>query len=272
MTSADNRGTGLADGGDYSSPRRKIGAFARRFPSLTFYRELLSIVRDAGKIARRGEYTDQDWIRSSRRTLAALEGVGVEVSIEGTAAFRNFDTPVVFAGNHMSVLETFALPSIIQPQRPVTFIVKKELLGYPAFGPVLASRHPIVVSREDPRKDLKTVLQEGVKRLQAGISVIIFPQNTRMPGFDPARFNSLGIKLARAAGVPVIPFALQTNAWGTGRWLKDIGRIDPALPVRFSFGEAITVGGSGREAQARLVEFIVGRMNRWRNSTARRTS
>ncbi len=272
MTSADNRETGPAAAGGYFSPRRQIGGFARRFPSLAFYRELLSIVRDAGKIARRGEYTDEDWIRSSRRTLAALEAAGVKISIEGTAAFQSLDTPVVFAGNHMSVLETFVLPSIIEPYRRVTFVVKKDLLSYPAFGPVLASRYPIVVSREDPRQDLKTVLQEGVKRLQAGISVIIFPQNTRMPGFDPARFNSLGVKLARSAGVPVIPFALQTNAWGTGRWLKDLGRIDPALPVRFSFGEAIAVRGNGREAQARLVEFIAGRVNRWRNSTARRTS
>ncbi len=272
MPPAGNRETARADGGDYSSPPREIGTCARRFPSLAFYRKLLAIVRAAGKAARRGEYTDRDWIRSSRRTLAALESVGVEISIEGTDAFIGLDTPAVFAGNHMSVLETFALPSIIQPHRRVTFVVKKELLGYPAFGPVLASRDPIVVSREDPREDLKTVLREGVKRLREGISVIIFPQNTRMPEFDPSRFNSLGVKLARAAGAPVIPFALQTDAWGTGRWLKDIGKIDPGLPVRFSFGEAIAVRGNGREAQARLVEFVAGRINRWRDVTARRTS
>ncbi len=258
--------------GDYRPPRRKVGAVARRLPTPVFYLKLLKIVFQAGRKARRGEYTGEDWIRSSRRTLEALESVGVQVSIEGTENFRTLETPGVFAGNHMSVLETFALPSIIQPHREVTFVVKEELLGYPSFGPVLASRNPIAVSRKDPRKDLETVLREGAKRLAAGISVIVFPQNTRMPEFDPARFNSLGVKLARRAGVPVIPFALRTDAWGTGRWLRDFGKIYPEIPVRLSFGEPIPVRGDGKKAQAELVGFISRRLDRGREIRARRTS
>ncbi len=260
MAISGNSLDGRETGGDYHTPAGKIGAVARRFPSAVFYLELLKIVRDAGKAARRGEYSDDDWIRSSRRTREALEAVGVRFSIEGTAAFIGLDSPAVFAGNHMSVLETFVLPSIIQPHRPVTFVVKKELLDYPAFGPVLAGRRPIVVSRQDPRKDLETVLREGEQRLREGTSVIVFPQNTRTPDFNPARFNSLGVKLARRAGVPVVPFALRTDAWGTGKWLKDFGRISPGLPVRISFGEAIRVEGNGREGQARLVKFILERL------------
>ncbi len=260
MNISPNRDTGT--GVDYRTPRRRIGAVARRLPTPVFYLKLLKIVREAGRKARRGEYTGEDWIRSSRRTLEALESVGVRVTIEGTENFRSLETPCVFAGNHMSVLETFALPSIIQPHREVTFVVKEELLGYPAFGPVLASRNPIAVSRKDPRKDLETVLREGAKRLGAGISLIVFPQNTRMTVFDPARFNSLGVKLARRAGVPVVPFALRTGAWGTGRWVKDFGKISPELPVRFSFGEPIPVRGAGKNAQAELVGFISRRLDR----------
>jgi len=32
----------------------------------------------------------------------------------------------VFIGNHMSILETFVLPCLIQPHRDVTFVVKES--------------------------------------------------------------------------------------------------------------------------------------------------
>ena len=51
------------------------------------------------------------------------------------AAFRELKDPVIFIGNHMSTLETFVLPWIILPHRPLTFVVKRELLGYPLFPP-----------------------------------------------------------------------------------------------------------------------------------------
>jgi 1-acyl-sn-glycerol-3-phosphate acyltransferase len=245
---------------DYQTPDLTIGPIARRFPTPVFYLKLLKIVLDAGRTARRRGYGDGDWISSSRRTLQALEAVGVRVTIEGTGGFIGLESPCVFAANHMSVLETFVLPGIIRPHRKVTFVTKKELLAYPAFGPVLASRRPIVVSRQDPRRDLQAVLKEGAERLRAGISVIVFPQNTRLPVFDPNRFNSLGVKLARRAGVAVVPVALQTGAWGTGKWLKDFGRISPEIPVRMIFGEAIPVRGNGRETQEKLVGFISRRL------------
>ncbi len=246
--------------GDYRSPPRTPGWLARRFPTAVFYLKLLWIVGAAGRTAQRRDYHGQDWIRDSQRTLKALESVGVRITVEGTDSFIRLEAPAVFAANHMSILETFVLPSIIRPHRRVTFVTKKELLDYPFFGPVLASRRPIVVSRRDPRRDLQTVLEKGADRLRKGISVIVFPQNTRMAVFDPDRFNSLGVKLARRAGAPLIPIALQTNAWGTGKWLKDFGRISPAIPVRIVFGTPIMVRGGGREAQSGLIDFISRRL------------
>jgi len=85
----------------------------------------------------------------------------------------------------MSILETFVLPCLIQPHRDVTFVVKESLITYPLFGQVMRSRQPVVVGRDNPREDLKTVLEEGQKRLEANISIIIFPQTTRSVEFDP---------------------------------------------------------------------------------------
>ncbi|MBW2177934.1 MAG: hypothetical protein JRH03_13480, partial [Deltaproteobacteria bacterium] len=52
--------------------------------------------------------------------------------------------------------------------------------------------------------------------LQRNVSVLVFPQTTRGLRFDPDKFNTLGIKLARRAKVPVIPVAVKADAWGVG--------------------------------------------------------
>jgi len=122
--------------------------------------------------------------------------------------------PAVFVGNHMSTLETMVLPAIIQPVKKVIFVIKEELTTYPLFGEIAKARDPILVGRENPREDLKIVLEAGSKKLHEGTSVIIFPQKTRSVYFDPSSFNSLGVKLAKRNKVPVIPIALITDALG----------------------------------------------------------
>ncbi len=77
-------------------------------------------------------------------------------------------------GNHMSMMETLLLPAMIQPINPVTFVVKEALLSYPVFKYIMRSRNPIAVTRTNPRQDLKTVLSEGMDRLEQGIFPLLF--------------------------------------------------------------------------------------------------
>jgi 1-acyl-sn-glycerol-3-phosphate acyltransferase len=128
---------------------------------------------------------------------------------------------------------------------------------------VMISREPIVVERVNPRNDYKTVMEMGEDRLARGISIIIFPQSTRSDSLDTSQFNSMGIKLAKRCGVPAIPLALKTDAWGNGRVFKDFGRIDPRKSVHFALGEPIEIGGSGKEEHAQVVRFIQEHLERW---------
>jgi 1-acyl-sn-glycerol-3-phosphate acyltransferase len=168
----------------------------------------------------------------------------------------------------MSMFETIVLPSIIQPILPVTFVVKRSLLEYPFFRHIIRSRDPIPVSRENPREDFKTVISGGLERLEKGISVVVFPQTTRSSEFDSSKFNTIGVKLARKAKVPIIPIALVTDAWGNGKWFKDLGSIDPTKRVRLAFGEPIHVHGRGAEAHQQIINFIEGRLKHWSDSAA----
>ena len=170
----------------------------------------------------------------------------MRIEITGTEHFSRLEGPCVFIGNHMSTLEAFVLPTIIQPLKRVAFVVKKSLVEYPVFGHLMRSRDPIVVGRTNPREDLKAVLEGGAERLRSGISIVVFPQKTRSALFDPAAFNSIGIKLAKRAQVPVVPLALKTDAWGNGALVKDFGKIDPAKAVHFAFGRAAAGSGQRR--------------------------
>jgi 1-acyl-sn-glycerol-3-phosphate acyltransferase len=247
----------------YETGDHRLSPWRRRFPSLFFYLPLGSVVWEASRLARRGLYDDQRWNESSARVIRLLERAGARFRIEGIEHFASLAEPCVFVANHMSTLETFVLPSIIVAHKPVTFVVKKALVDYPVFRHVMLSRRPVVVARTNAREDFQVVMEEGLKRLRDGTSIVVFPQTTRTTTFDPEQFNTLGTKLARRAGVPVVPVAVRTDAWGNGRWLKELGPIDPSRPVRIAFGPPQAVAGNGHAEHLAVISFIKDRLQEW---------
>lgn len=228
-----------------------------------FYRKMLWIVWKGWRLAKKGAYCGDQWIQSSLGMVKALESVGVLFEIQNIDSYRKLSCPCVYVGNHMSILETFVLPCLIRPYREVTFVVKESLMGYPLFGPILQTRKPVVVGRANPRDDLKTVLEEGQIKLKKNISIVLFPQTTRSVEFNEKKFNTLGVKLARRADVPVIPVALKTDAWGLGRKLRDFGKINPRKRVHICFGDPLQVCGSGKEEHRHIIEFIIEKLKTW---------
>lgn len=249
--------------GSYETSFNNVPLLAKIAPSFIFYSKLLPIVFRASSKAKRLKYDDTEWCESSLDVLHALEHVGIKIEITGVDHFKNLEGPCVFIGNHMSTLETFVLPVIIQPFKDVTFVVKKGLVEYPVFKYVMLSRNPITVGRINPRDDLKAVMEGGIQRLKAGRSIIIFPQTTRTTVFDPKSFNTIGIKLAHKANVPAVPIALKTDAWGNGKYLKDFGKIDPSKKVYFAFGEPMQIQGRGNEEHNKVIEFISSKLREW---------
>lgn len=252
----------------YYSALQPLSPLARRFPTLVFYWEFVANVLQSSRQSRRGTYKGEAWVRSCRKVLTDLERVGVRFEIEGLDHLDQLDSPCVIVANHMSVLETVVLPAVIRPFIDMTYILKQSLLDYPVFKHIVRSFDPIAVSRTNPRQDLKTVLEEGVDRLQKGMSVTVFPQTTRTTSFEPDKFNSIGVKLARRAAVPVVPLALVTDAWANGEFLKDFGKIDPTKTVRFSFGAPIAVNGGGGDQNQQIIHYIASKLDGWKESPA----
>jgi 1-acyl-sn-glycerol-3-phosphate acyltransferase len=250
--------------GTYRTPTQRLSLVARWLPSLRHYTALLSIIFRSARMAKRGIYDDERWAETSQDARRALEIAGVKISVDGLDHVAALDGPCVFVGNHMSMLETVVLPGFVQPLRPVTFVVKEALIRTPVFKHVMLSRDPIVVTRRDIRADFKTMMEGGKRRLGENRSLIVFPQTTRTRTIDRDQFNSIGVKLARRAGVPLVPIAIRSDAWGMAKFfIKDFGRIDPSIPVNIAFGEPMTIAGRGTEEHKQVLEFIEGHLERW---------
>lgn len=249
--------------------RRGRRGYPRWFPGATayFYTVVARAMHKAATHAASAEsLSDSLFVKSSNDLLRAAERCGAEVHVTGLEHVQKQcgQGPVVFVANHMSTLETFTLPGILLPLTPLTFVLKQELMNFPLLGQILKTMDPVTVSRDDPRADLKEVLHGGTQRLQQGRSVTVFPQTTRRTDFDAESFNSLGVKLAARASVPVIPLALKTDFWSTGRFIKDFGPIRPARNIHFAFGPPIAVDRqSSREAHQRIVAFVREHLQSW---------
>ena len=210
-----------------------------------------------------GAYDLEEYGFSAFSMMRAVERCGGRVIVEGVDHTLHLDGPAVYVANHMSMLETITVPMLLAPLRPFHTVVKEELLRYPWMGPVLRRSGVIPVSRSNPRADLKIVLKEGGKVLSQGGSVLLFPQSTRGPVFRTDSFGSLGAKLAKRAGVPLLPLAVKTDFVGLGRIISDFGPVDRSKVVHICFGQPIDVEGAGREAHQQSVDFIVRKLQEW---------
>ncbi|MEQ8199930.1 MAG: lysophospholipid acyltransferase family protein [Syntrophomonadaceae bacterium] len=228
-----------------------------------FVAGILGIINQARRAANRGQYGDAEWVGSSWAILRLIEGCGGRFHLRGLDNIAAGSEPVVFISNHMSTLETFVFPCLIEPYKHVTYVVKESLVTNPFFGPVMRSRDPIVVSRDNPKEDFRVVMDKGKKLLSQGYSIIVFPQSTRTTRFEPEHFNTLGIKLARAARVKVVPVAIKTDFWGNGRLVKDFGPIDRRKDIYMAFGEPMAIKGSGGEEHQMVIDFIRSHLQSW---------
>jgi len=228
-----------------------------------YYLKIFRVISSGAIVARCGKYDTPFWGQQSYEVLQAAEVCGAKITISGCENVAKFNKPVVFVSNHMSMLETMFYPGILLSFGGLATVVKESLLTYPVFGNIMRAVDPISVSRKSPREDLKEVLTKGEAILRAGRSILIFPQSTRRVEFNAGEFNSLGVKLAKKAGVPIVPIALKTDFHSIGLRYKDIGYLDRTKPVYFKFGPIMEITGNGRVEHEKTVEFIETNLRAW---------
>ncbi len=164
---------------------------------------------------------------------------GVKLRVEGRENIPQ--RPFVALSKHQSSWETYYLQRLL---RPVSTVLKRELLKIPFFGWGLAVVAPIAIDRGNPREALRQVMEQGRERLGAGMNVLLYPEGTRIDvGAPPPKFNRSGAALAIAAGVPILPICHNAGAcWPAHRLIKYPGTIT------LVFGKPI--GTTGRDAKS----------------------
>lgn len=251
----------LRETGGYTTPRdslpaRRMGRGLRAW--WCFYVSgILRILLSGLARRQRGGGAPRAFPEMSFETIKAVERTGASVCVEGAGNLRALEgAPCIYVANHSSLLETFHLPCILSAFGPVTVVAKRSLAKYPLFGKCLRAINPILLDRRNPRRDLHDTLEQGKAHVAAGRSVLLFPQGTRSARFNPAKFNSLGAKLAIGAGVPLVPIACKTDFAMVGRVIKDLGPIDPSRDVRYWIGQPLPPTLPQRELMEKSTGFI----------------
>lgn len=152
----------------------------------------------------------------------------------------------IYLAKHQSAWETIAL-QIWTP--PAVFVLKRELLYIPFFGWALWGLRMIWIDRSAGKSALEKIVTQGKKRLGEGLSIIIFPEGTRVAPGKMGRFKAGGAHLAARTGAPVIPVAHNAGElWPRNAFIKRPGKIT----VRF--GPAIDPTGLGEAELNQRVE------------------
>jgi 1-acyl-sn-glycerol-3-phosphate acyltransferase len=177
-----------------------------------------------------------EWLRLS---------CGVRYSVEG--AGRTPAPPYVVVSNHQGQWEAFCFQTLFHP---LIVVVKKELLRVPLFGWALATLRPIAIQRDKPRQAAGKILTEGADRLGRGLSVLLFPEGTRMAPGVLGRYKRTSLGLASQNCVPVVPVVHNSgDCWPARRFIKYPGII------RVVIGEPIVVGTQIPEKMNEIVSW-----------------
>lgn len=116
------------------------------------------------------------------------------------------DETVLIASNHQA---DFDIPLLAgHAGRPLGFVAKKELAGLPLISRWMRLMGCIFLDREDRRKQVAQI-RETIETLQAGHSMVIFPEGTRSGSDEMGAFAKGSLNIALKAGVRIQPVTLQ---------------------------------------------------------------
>ncbi len=125
---------------------------------------------------------------------------GVRVECRGSVP----DGPVLFVANHRSYVDIPALLSI----SPSFFLAKTEVGEWPLIGQAARIARAIFVRRED-RESRKRAKEAIRRRVEEGYPVTVFVEGTTHQGPGALPFRPGVFYMAAAAGLAIVPIALQ---------------------------------------------------------------
>ena len=208
-------------------------------------------------------------IRWWSRDCLAICGVGFDVRDLGGA---NWDGKglggCLVVANHVSWLDIVVLNAV----RPMHFIAKSEIRGWPVLGTLTVSTGTIFIER-GRRHAVHDVIRKMVGQMRAGTVCAVFPEGTTSDGRGLLPFHANLIEAALEAQAPVLPLAVRyldheqpsvrAAYYGEDTLIGSVARVlgAPGLVVHVRIGAALLPEpGMTRHALADRAHAAVGAM------------
>jgi 1-acyl-sn-glycerol-3-phosphate acyltransferase len=192
------------------------------------------------------------WITGAwARRMVGAAGGRVEVS-----GLENLPSGggVLFVANHQGAFDVPLLIGFVPVLKG--FVSKKENFRLPIVGTWMKLLGCIVIDRGDLRQSAGAIAR-GIRDLQAGRSLVIFPEGTRSKSGRLQRFKEGSFKLATRSGATIVPLTID----GSYRLLEgNRGRITPGC-IRLTIHPPLSPGerdGADKAALAERVQNIIG--------------
>lgn len=190
------------------------------------------------------------WLRVNLWGLKVF--CGVTWKVEGRENIPDY--PCLMLAKHQSTWETYFLPTLLSR---AVYVAKKSLVYIPIFGWAIWALNFILIDRSSGRSAISQMVEQAKQRFADGISVIVFPEGTRVAVGAEPNYRVGGGMIAEATGIDVLPVAMNAGEfWPRHGYIKWPGEITVIV------GPVIkTEGKKASEIMAETQSWIESRMD-----------
>lgn len=162
------------------------------------------------------------------RTIMKI--TGSKVTVEGAELIPG--GPVVFIANHEGDFDIPVLLGFIE--KPFGFVSKMEVKKVPIISSWMEVINCVFLDRKDRRQAIRSI-RDGASLIQQGHSMVIFPEGTRSKGGPVSAFKSGSFRLAKDAGVPIVPLSIK----GTSEVFEKNNRFIKPAQIKITVGRPL---------------------------------
>jgi len=209
-----------------------IAFYAIFFMPLAFFAFLLSLAGLRKPMSYFIYWVAQCW------AFSVIAMTGSKIKVTGIENIPKKDG-ICFVCNHCGYFDIVLL--LAYSRRPFGFIAKKELMLLPFINVWIYMLGGLFIDRRNVRKALRTI-DTGVKRIQTGGGMVIFPEGSRSRGRGLLPFHPGSLKLATKAEAIIVPVAIE----GSYELFEKNYRV-VSVPIKISFLECIPTASIPQE-------------------------
>jgi len=153
------------------------------------------------------------------------------------------DRPYIVAAPHASYMDLFVVGAVfyVRLDHKLRYWAKSRMFQHRILGAYCRAAGCLEVAEGAAHRDLWRASLEALH--EGGENICVFPEGTRTRSGEPGPFHIGYLKLARDAGVPVVPLRIEGayEVWPPGRPLPRRGalRVEMHEPVEVPAGSSL---------------------------------